>query len=114
MEADQRKKIDEEWDLRAQADRENVAEQNKDNPTLPDASFMLLLAGTATQAYIQLGEIENPLTKTNEQNLGQAKYTINTIKIIEDITKGNISEEESKYMENLIYDLRSKYLQKVK
>ena len=81
---------------------------------LPKANIMLLLSGIATQAYIQLGVVDNPLTKKNEQNIDQAKYTIDTLLVLEEKTKGNLNDEEKKYLENILNDLRTRYIKEVK
>ncbi|MHC4138609.1 MAG: DUF1844 domain-containing protein, partial [Planctomycetota bacterium] len=53
---------------------------------IPEASFSLFVSSLVTQALISLGEVENPFSKTKEQNFDQAKFTIDTLQIIKDKT----------------------------
>jgi len=79
-------------------------------PPIPDFSFFITTL--SLQASIALGQIANPATNKTEQDLVQAKFLIDTIGMLEDKTKGNLKPEESKLLENLLYELRSVYLSK--
>ena len=86
----------------------------KARPQIPIASFKLFLSSLATQTLINMGEIENPLNNEKKQDLDQAKFTIDTLEIIRDKTKGNLTDEETKYLDTILYDLRMRYVEKVK
>ncbi len=81
---------------------------------IPEASFSLFVSSLVTQALISLGEVENPFLKTKEQNLDQAKFTIDTLQIIKDKTSGNLTDDETKLLETGLYDLRMGYVEKSK
>lgn len=114
MEEDKKDSIDKEWKEHTGNLIEDKEETNAPHSKLPAANFMLFLAGLATQGYIQLGEVVNPISKKNEQNMEQAKYTIDMLNILSGKTKGNITDDEKKYMEKILYDLRERYLKKIK
>lgn len=108
------KKVDEEWkkqaaEEKAQADREQAQQQGRAGPP-PKPNFIMFLAGLATQALIHLGEMEHPITKKREKNLDEAKYTIDLIELLEEKTKGNLSAEEKKYLDGILYDLRMRFV----
>jgi len=84
----------------------------KDFSKIPEASFSLFASSLVTQALISLGEVENPFSKTKEQNLDQAKFTIDTLQIIKDKTSGNLTDDEAKLLETALYDLRMGYVKK--
>ncbi len=107
-----RKTVDQEWEKYEQK-TSNESLDTKEN-TVPEANFVLFISGLATQALLQLGEAKHPVTNADETNLTHAKYTIDSLKILEEKTKGNLSDEESKYFTNLLYDLRGRYLNKIK
>jgi len=107
-----RKTVDQEWEKYEQK-TSNESLDTKEN-TVPEANFVLFISGLATQALLQLGEAKHPVTNADETNLTHAKYTIDSLKILEEKTKGNLSDEEAKYFTNLIYDLRGRYLNKIK
>jgi hypothetical protein len=86
----------------------------KDKPRIPEASFSLFTSSLVTQALISLGEVENPFSKKNEQNLDQAKFTIDTLEIIREKTKGNLTEDETKLLDTALYDLRMGFIEKSK
>lgn len=86
----------------------------KDFPKIPKASFSLFASSLVAQALISLGEVENPFNKTKEQNLDQAKFTIDTLQIIKDKTCGNLTDDETKLLETALYDLRIGYAKKFK
>jgi len=84
----------------------------KDLPRIPEASFSLFVSSLVTQALFSLGEVENPFSKTIEQNLDQAKFTIDTLQIIKDKTSGNLTDDETKLLDTALYDLRMRYVEK--
>jgi hypothetical protein len=62
---------------------------------------------------LHLGLVENPQTKKIERNLPMAKQTIDIIAMLKDKTKGNLTNEEKNLIENLLSDLRFKYVYEV-
>lgn len=110
--AEEKKAVDEEWKKQVQQEKEREAE--KKPPPLPEPSFTLFVSSLATQALIALGQIENPVTRKREKNLEQARYTIDTLKIIEEKTRGNLTKEEEKYLQGVLYDLRMSYIASTK
>ena len=78
---------------------------------LPQPDFRMFLSGLAGQAAIHLGLIENPATGKREQDLQQAKYTIDLLQVIKDKTKGNLDPEEEKALDGILYDLRMRYVE---
>jgi len=90
-----------------------MEEENKSFiPPNPDFSFFITTL--SLQASIALGQVSNPATGKQELDLAQAKFLIDTLGMLEEKTKGNLNQEESKLLENLLYDLRSIYLSKAK
>ena len=68
----------------------------------------------AVQASIALGAIADPVNQKVEENLSQAKLIIDTLGIIKDKTRGNLSAEEDSLLDNILYELRMQYLSKAK
>jgi hypothetical protein len=83
-------------------------------PRIPEASFSLFVSSLVAQALFSLGDVENPFSKTIEQNLDQAKFTIDTLQIIKDKTSGNLTDDETKLLDTALYDLRMRYVEKSK
>jgi len=57
-----------------------------------------------------LGEIQDPTNKQVTKNLPLAKQTIDLIGILREKTKGNLTPEEEKFLETILFDLRMRYV----
>jgi hypothetical protein len=77
---------------------------------LPEIDFTHFMFSVSTSALIQLGEIEDPFTKTLVKNLPLAKQTIDLIGMLNEKTKGNLTPDEEKVMQYILYDLRMRYV----
>ena len=77
---------------------------------LPEISFINLIFSISTSALIQLGEIQDPLTQQSAKNVPLAKQTIDLIGMLEEKTRGNLTSDEGKILENILYDLRIRYV----
>ncbi len=108
------KKVDDDWKEQAAREREKPREESATarppRGPLPKPTFSLLLSTMASQVYIFLGEIANPLTGKHEKDLDQAKYTIDMLEVLKEKTKGNVTEDERKMLDSLIFELRMRYV----
>ena len=77
---------------------------------LPEASFPSLVLTLGTGALQHMGLVENPLTGKTEKDIRLAKHTIDMLDMLKKKTKGNLRKEEEKLLEELLYDLRMKYV----
>ncbi len=77
---------------------------------LPEIDFNSFIFSLSTSVLIQLGEIEDPFTQKLVKNLPLAKQTIDLIGMLKEKTKGNLSPEEDKVIEHVLYDLRMRYV----
>jgi len=75
------------------------------------STFMLSLS---TSVLINLGELPNPINNEKDVNLPLAKQTIGIIEMLIEKTKGNLIEDEERLIDNMLYDLRMKYIEAVK
>jgi len=78
--------------------------------SLPEITFINFLLSLSTSAFIQLGEVEDPITQQTDKNLPLAQQTIDLIEMLREKTKGNLTSEEEKLMEHLLYDLKMRYV----
>ena len=72
--------------------------------------FMGLCTSLVTQAWMQLGKIKNPMTDKIENDLDAASLTIDMLGMLKEKTKGNISDDETKILDQSINELRMNYI----
>lgn len=110
--------VDEDWKKSVQEERQKLQEEaEKKRPAeqarpkqYPQPDLSIFLAGLYSQTLVTLGEIENPLTKKKEQDLPEAQYLIDTIGMLKEKTKGNLTPEEDDYLASLLHNLRMRYV----
>ena len=78
---------------------------------LPPPSFSSFVVSLASSAMEHLGETNHPEAKPD---LLMARQTIDLLGILEDKTKGNLDEEEQKLLDTLLFELRTKFIEKQK
>ena len=76
----------------------------------PPISFGTFLISLASSAVFHLGEAPNPESGKVEKNLPLAKQTIDILGMLREKTRGNLTQEEAQLLDNLLYDLRMKYV----
>jgi hypothetical protein len=77
---------------------------------LPEVDFTNFIFSLSTSVLIQLGEIQDPFTQKSAKNLPLAKQTIDLIGMLKEKTKGNLTPEEERVIEYVLYDLRMRYV----
>lgn len=91
--------------------REEVKEEvTGEKASLPEINFTNFIFSLSTSALIQLGEIEDPFTNKQSKNLPVAKQTIDLIGMLKEKTQGNLTSDEEKFLEGLLFDLRMRYV----
>lgn len=90
------------------------AETGTQSPPLPKMTFATFIISLNHSALVHLGVVEDPSTGTKTKNLELAKQTIDIIAMLEDKTRGNLTEEESKMIKSLLYDLRLVYVKETR
>ena len=98
------------------AERPSAAPQETEahSHQLPEMNFSTFIISLSTQALMHLGEIKNPFTGNVEPDISLAKQTIDIIGILREKTRGNLDGGEDRLMEEVLYDLRMKYVEAVK
>jgi hypothetical protein len=72
--------------------------------------FINLVMMFQSLAWQQMGKVKNPLTDTVERNLEGARSLIDTLEMLRAKTKGNLSQDEEKFLDDVLRDLRLNYL----
>jgi len=114
---EKREQADEDWKKavaeekeRLRREREASGEATDARSPLPEPDIRVFMAGLYTQTLICLGEMENPVTGERKENLPEAQYLIDTIGMLQQKTSGNLTPDEGAYVENILYDLRMRFV----
>ncbi len=83
-----------------------AAGQNEAEMPFPEASFAMLITTLATQTTVALGQVGQEGEPEQHADLKMAKHLIDTLDVLEQKTKGNLSSEESALLTNYLYQLR--------
>jgi hypothetical protein len=81
---------------------------------LPEVNFSSLIFSLSSSALLHLGEIADPQSGKSVRDLPLAKHAIDTIAMLQEKTKGNLSEEEKRFTETVLTDLRWRYVKAAK
>src|SRR4029450_5799781 len=81
-----------------------------DDPTaVTFVGFVLSLAHTAAYHF---GDVPDPVTgQSGTANLGAAQQIIPILSLLEEKTRGNLTAEERQLLEQLLYELRMRYVE---
>ncbi len=85
-----------------------------DEANLPEIDFSSFVFSLSTSALLHLGEVPDPVTRKIEKDLPLAKQTIDILGMLEEKTRGNLTADEAKLLENLLADLRLRYVREAK
>ncbi|MBM4019636.1 MAG: DUF1844 domain-containing protein [Planctomycetes bacterium] len=78
---------------------------------LPPPSFSTLVQTLATQAAIFMSDQADPETGLSLRNLDLAKHHIDLLRVLEEKTRGNLTEQEKGLLETVLYDLLMAYVE---
>jgi hypothetical protein len=82
-----------------------------DGPKQPRLDFNALVLSLGSSALIHLGEAPDPVSgNTQEPDLPLAQQSIDLLVLLQEKTRGNLSDEEARFLDTLLYDLRVRYV----
>ena len=117
--------IDDDWKAEAQAEKDRLAQQEQASMSeasagsemgageIPKASVEILISSMATQALLAMGAIADPASGQRFLHLDLARHQIDLLGVLEEKTKGNLTEQENKLLASTLYELRQRYIQTV-
>ncbi len=79
---------------------------------LPPLDFSSIVILLYFPALVQLGLVEDPGSGERAENLELAKRNIDLLDLLKDRTKGNLEEEEGKFLDGVLDQLKLAYLRK--
>lgn len=114
--------IDSDWKAQAQAEKAQLEQQEKAREQkavedtqqpgkLPQADFKSLMGVLASQAIMGLGAVNDPKTGRVVIDLDGARFSIDLLGVLEEKTKGNLTDEQAKEITQILAELRSRFVQ---
>ncbi len=121
--------IDEDWKEQAQAEKEALQRQLEEKKrqqeagqaagaqtggqTIPPASFASLVSSVAMQAALALQGMQVEGGPAVPPDLPLARHLIDTLEILQQKTKGNLTDDEAKMLHDVITELQLLYVETV-
>ena len=106
---------------------EKETEQNSDNGcakgkvpdmdgkcVMPEVTFFTFIMSLNTSVLYHLGEIADPESGEKNINLEAARHGIDTLVLVQNKTKGNLTGEEEEMLRNILYDIKLRFVKEVK
>ncbi len=79
---------------------------------MADLSFTAFVLSLASSAAIHFGDLPDPAgERRSEPNLEGASQMIDILTLLDVKTKGNLTAEERQVLEQVLYELRLRYVQ---
>lgn len=89
------------------------AAEAEDMP-LPEINFASFILSLHTSALFHFGDLKDPATDKTTRNLSAAKQTIDLISMLQEKTKGNLEEYEKNLINEVLFELRMRYVKESK
>lgn len=87
------------------------SESGSGAPGLPSIDFSTFVLSLSTSALYQMGLVNGPDgAPVAEPDLIMARQTIDTLKMLRSKTRGNLDEGELKLIDNLLYELHTRFV----
>ena len=101
-------------DQEAKASQEQKVSSEEEQAEPFQVDFSTFIMSLTSSAFYHLGDMADPTTGKKEVNLPAVQQTIDMLIMLREKTKGNLTEDENKLLEQLIYELQVKYVAKTK
>lgn len=75
--------------------------------------FLGLIHSFQAAAMQQMGKIANPYTDKIERDMRQARLSIDMLEMLEERTSGNLTGEESRFLQHVLTELRLNYVAEI-
>lgn len=98
----------------AEYQRASAAQPGAQDLGPQDLTFASFVVGLSTEALALMGEMPHPATGERVNDVVGAQQLIDIIGILQEKTRGNLSHDEETLLEAILFDLRMKYVEKVR
>ena len=80
-------------------------------PVLPPVDFQTLVISLGSSVLMHLGAVPDADPGPPQVDFPLAKHSIDVLVMLQEKTKGNLSDAEADLLQGLIYDLRLRYIE---
>ncbi len=91
-------------------DKDREEKKEKGAAPLPEVNFSSFILSLSSSTLLHLGEIADPQSGEKKKDMALAKQSIDIISLLKDKTKGNLTQEEEKLLDHLLYDLQMRFV----
>jgi hypothetical protein len=77
---------------------------------LPKVDFSGFILSLYSSGLVQLGKVEDPITGKKNKDLLLARHSIDMMAMLEEKTRGNLSDEESNLLRSILSDMRMAFV----
>lgn len=77
-------------------------------------SFLAFVLSLAHTAAVHFGDVPDPVSGEKEANLPAAQQMIDILSLLEEKTRGNLTAEERQLLDQVLYELRLRFVQAAK
>jgi hypothetical protein len=77
--------------------------------SLPAIDFATFVLSLSHSALMHLGDAPDPSGGAPKRDVTMAKQTIDLLAVLQEKTAGNLSGEEERLLDQVVYDLRMRY-----
>jgi len=90
-----------------------MADDAADKKQALQLDFNALVLSLGSSAIVHLGEAPDPTTgqKSGKPDFGMAQQSIDLLAMLQEKTRGNLTEDEKKFLEGMLFDLRMLFIQ---
>lgn len=84
-----------------------------DESKAPVLDFNALILSLGSSAIVHLGEAPDPTSgkKRDQPDFTMAQQSIDLLAVLQEKTRGNLTAEEARFLDNMLYDLRLLFVQ---
>jgi hypothetical protein len=75
--------------------------------------FFSLVMTFQAAAMQQMGKLKNPISDKIERDLQQAQLSIDILDMLEEKTRGNLSDDETKLLKGILQELKLNYVDEI-
>jgi hypothetical protein len=88
-----------------------MADDAKDDKA-PQLDFNALVLSLGSSAIVHLGEAPDPTTgKKTPPDFPMAQQSIDILAMLQEKTRGNLTDDEAKFLDGMLFDLRMLFIQ---